>query len=81
MSLNFEITASSNGTVELVVARPGGRFVAKSRCRFTRHFISNQFSTCPLKGHLLDRPATGGSARPVCFQPLARTSVASNLTE
>ena len=30
-------------------------------CRFTRHINSSQFSGCPSKGHLLDRPATGRS--------------------
>ena len=30
-----------------------------SRCRFSRHINSRQFSGCPSKGHLLDRPVTG----------------------
>ena len=29
------------------------------RCRFSRHFNSRQFSSCPFEGHLFDRPATG----------------------
>ena len=30
-----------------------------SMCRFTRLINSSQLSRCPLKGHVLDRPATG----------------------
>ena len=29
------------------------------RCRFTRHINSSRLSTCPSKGHLLDRQVTG----------------------
>ena len=38
--------------------------------RFTRHINSSQFSGCPSKGHLLDRPVTGRLNRSICGHPL-----------
>ena len=68
--MNSRTTASSNGTIEIRLRCLGG--LGMSRCRFTRHINSKQFSRCPFKGHCLivqqrdGRNVTSHSRR-MCF--------------
>ena len=50
------------------------------KCRFTRHLNTNLIFGCPLKGHLLDRPATGRLIIVGCTSTVETATVESMVT-